>query len=141
MNYQKIAVSQIDALWDIQRCYKNEIGEKEPENREKEQLMKAINENKINFYGVWKNEKLIGCCSITAGFSTFNYKDSGVFEDFYILPLYRHQGIARELVKYAYNESGVASLSVGCADCDIKMYQSLGFSIPIGNLLVMNSSF
>jgi hypothetical protein len=26
-------------------------------------------------------------------------------------------------------------LTVGCADCDVKMYKSLGFSIPLGNLL------
>jgi len=26
-------------------------------------------------------------------------------------------------------------LAVGCADCDVKIYKSLGFSIPLGNLL------
>ena len=69
------------------------------------------------------------------GFSTFNYQRSGVFEDFYILPEYRHRGIARALVQYAYRESGVASLTVGCADCDVGMYQALGFSVPLGHLL------
>ena len=95
----------------------------------------AIDKGKITFYGVWKDNTLIGCCSITVGFSTFDYHSSGVFEDFYICPEHRHQGIARQLVEFAYHESGVSSLTVGCADCDVKMYQSLGFAISLGNLL------
>ncbi|MDD7383770.1 MAG: GNAT family N-acetyltransferase [Peptoniphilaceae bacterium] len=75
------------------------------------------------------------CCSVTVGFSTFDYMPSGVFEDFFISSEYRHKGIARELVKYAYLESGLSSLTVVCADCDVKMYQSLGFTISLGNLL------
>ena len=35
----------------------------------------------------------------------------------------------------AFAESGVGSLTVGCADCDVGMYQALGFSIPLGNML------
>ena len=58
-----------------------------------------------------------------------------MFEDFYIRVDYRHRGIARQLVQFAYQESGVSSLTVGCADCDVPMYQALGFSIPLGNLL------
>ena len=29
----------------------------------------------------------------------------------------------------------VGSLSVGCADCDLEMYKSIGFRIPLGNML------
>lgn len=82
---------------------------------------------------------LIGCCSVTVGFSTFDYAPSGVFEDFYIHPEYRHQGIARQLVQYAYKESGISSMTIGCADCDMPMYRALGFSIPLGNLLAFES--
>ena len=89
----------------------------------------------ILFFGVWDENALIACCSVTVGFSTFDYRPSGVFEDFYICSAYRHQGIARQLVQFAYRESGVSSLTVGCADCDVNMYQSLGFSILLGNLL------
>ncbi len=39
------------------------------------------------------------------------------------------------LVQYAYHESGVKSMTVGCVDCDIQMYGALGFSIKLGNLL------
>ncbi len=58
-----------------------------------------------------------------------------MFEDFYILPAYRHQGIARKLVQFAAAESGVRSLTVGCADCDVDLYTALGFRIPLGNML------
>ena len=58
-----------------------------------------------------------------------------MFEDFFIQPEYRHRGIARKLVAYAYEQSGVESLTVGCADCDMKMYEAIGFGIPLGNML------
>lgn len=38
-------------------------------------------------------------------------------------------------VQFAWRESGVSSMTVGCADCDADMYQALGFSVPLGNLL------
>ena len=137
MEYQIINASQIDTLWELQKLYKTEIGESEPENREKLHLKKAIAESRIVFYGAFDECDLVGCCSITIGFSTFDYMPSGVFEDFYILPEYRHKGIARQLVQFAYRESGVSTLIVGCADCDVKMYRSLGFSISLGNLLCL----
>lgn len=135
MEYSRIAVSQTDALWELQKAYKAEIEEDTPTEQELNRLKEAIEENRILFYGAWDGMTLTGCCSITIGFSTFNYAASGVFEDFYICPEYRHKGIARELVKYARQDSGVESLTVGCADCDVEMYQSLGFSIHLGNLL------
>ena len=139
MDYRKIDASQIDELWKLQKAYKAEIGEDEPGEWECARLAAAIQNGQIIFYGAWNDDTLIGCCSITAGFSTFDYAQSGVFEDFYICPEYRHRGIARKLVQYAYQESGVSSLTVGCADCDVRMYQALGFSIPLGNLLAFES--
>ena len=135
MEYSKITVSQIDALWELQKAYKAEIEEDMPSDRDLDRLKKAMEEDRILFYGAWDDGTLLGCCSVTIGFSTFNYAPSGVFEDFYIRPEYRHKGIARELVKYAWEKSGVGSLTVGCADCDVEMYQSLGFTIRLGNLL------
>lgn len=135
MNYSRINASQIDALWELQRLYKTEIGEGEPESIGKERLSEAIRVNRILFYGAWEGNTLVGCCSVTVGFSTFDYMPSGVFEDFYIRSEFRHKGIARQLVQFSYRESGVSSLTVGCTDCDVQMYPSLGFSIPLGNLL------
>ncbi len=135
MTYRKINAYEIDALWELQKEYKAEIGEDEPDNTGKKNLADAISKETILFYGVWKENSLIGCCSVTVGFSTFDYMPSGVFEDFFIRSAYRHQGIARQLVEFAYRESGVSSLTVGCANCDVQMYQALGFTITLGNLL------
>lgn len=135
MDYRKIEASQIHQLWELQKAYKAEIGEDEPGEQECARLTAAVQKGQITFFGAYDQEALIGCCSITVGFSTFDYSPSGVFEDFYIRPEYRHKGIARQLVRYAYQESSVSSMTVGCADCDVQMYQALGFSIPLGNLL------
>ena len=139
MDYRRIEPSQIDALWELQKLYKAEIGEDEPDGEAKDRLAAAMDANAIAFCGAWDGSDLIGCCSVTVGFSTFNYLPSGVFEDFYVRPAYRHKGIARELARFAYHESGVSSLTVGCADCDLAMYESLGFTVRLGNLLAFEA--
>ncbi len=139
MEYQKIEASHINQLWELQKAYKAEIGEGEPGEAECARLTTAMVKGQITFFGAWEQEALIGCCSITVGFSTFDYATSGVFEDFYIRPAFRHKGIARQLVRYVWQESGVGSMTVGCADCDVQMYQALGFSVPLGNLLAFEA--
>ena len=62
-----------------------------------------------------------------------------MFEDFYIRPACRHRGAARGLLRFAYADSGVSTLTVGCADCDLEMYRALGFSISLGNLLAFEA--
>lgn len=136
MNYRTIRAEDIDKIWELQKAYKTEIGEDEPDESAKYRLSSAIESEQIRFFGAFDGTELIGCCSVTVGFSTFDYAKSGVFEDFYIRPRFRHRGIARELVQFAYRESGVSSMTVGCSDCDVDMYRSLGFCIPLGNLLV-----
>lgn len=119
----------------MQKRYKAEIGEDTPTEEDFESLKSAIENEHIIFYGCIYEEKLVACCSVSLTYSTFNYEKSGVFEGFYIVPEYRHKGIARKLVDYAYMQSEVSSLTVGCADCDVEMYRKLGFSIPLGNML------
>ena len=135
MEYIRISNGNMDGLKALHIGYKQEIGEEPPTDENFDSLSEAIKKGQIVFYGCVDEGRLIACCSITLTYSTFNYQTGGVFEDFYIVPEYRHKGIARQLVRFAYQESGVGSLTVGCADCDIKMYQSLGFTIPLGNLL------
>lgn len=135
MDYRAIDVSRMEQMWRLHLAYKAAIGEEEPSTQDKEKLRWAIENRQILFYGAWEDDLLVGLCSVTVGFSTFNYRPCGVFEDFYILPEYRHRGIARKLVQCAYRESGVGSLTVGCAGCDRAMYQALGFSVTLGNLL------
>ena len=134
MEYIRITIGNMDGLKALHIGYKQEIGEGPPTDENFDSLSEAIKKGKIIFYGCTDEDRLIACCSITPTYSTFDYQTGGVFEDFYIVPEYRHKGIARQLVRFAYQQSGVGSLTVGCADCDIKMYQSLGFSVPLGNL-------
>ena len=130
----RVTKDNMDELKMLQLGYKQEIGEDTPTDENFDSLCEAISKGQI-FYGCIDEGRLIACCSITPTYSTFNYQIGGVFEDFYIVLEYRHKGIARHLVGFAYRESGVGSLTVGCAGCDIKMYQSLGFTTPLGNLL------
>lgn len=139
MDFVRIHTVKIEELMELQKAYKMEIGECMPTNADLESLRNAIKDEQIHFYGCICDGKLIACCSICFTYSTFNYGKSGVFEDFYILPAYRHKGIARKLVAYAYEQSGVASLTVGCADCDVQMYQAIGFDIPLGNMLAFGA--
>lgn len=134
MEYIRITYGNMGGLKVLHIGYKQEIGEETPTDENFDSLSEAIKKEQIIFYGCIDEGRLIACCSITPTYSTFNYQTGGVFEDFYIVPEYRHRGIARQLVRFAYQESGVGSLTVGCADCDIKMYQSLGFTIQLGNL-------
>ena len=138
MEYKRIDVSRMDQLWEMQRAYKAAVREDAPSDRDRERLRSALGEGRILFYGAWDGGRLAGCCSVTIGFSTFNYRASGVFEDFYILPEYRHRGIARALIRFARRESGVGSLTVGCADCDTQMYKALGFSVQLGNMMAFD---
>ena len=134
MKYIRITNDDMDGLKALHIGYKQEIGEQPPTDENFDSLSEAIKKGQIIFYGCADEDRLIACCSVTPTYSTFNYQTGGVFEDFYIVPEYRHRGIARQLVRFAYQESGVGSLTVGCADCDIEMYQSLGFTIPLGNM-------
>lgn len=135
MEYRRITPNELNYLWPLHIAYKEAIGEDAPGDEDREALIQAMNAEQIRFYGAWDGETLVGCCSVMIGFSTFNYRPSGVFEDFFILPEYRHRGIARELVRYAFQESGVGSMTVGCADCDQAMYEAIGFTTRLGNLM------
>lgn len=138
MDYIRIQPEHFEELVHLQKSYKEEIGETAPTAKELDSLKKAIATEQIHFYGCVCNNVLIACCSICYVYSTFQYGMSGVFEDFYIQPAYRHQGIARKLVSFAYEQSGVDSLTVGCADCDVAMYQSIGFKLRLGNMLAFS---
>lgn len=133
--YIELSESNFGELTKLQILYKSEIGEEPPSQEQLKSLAHAITTKQIHFYGCLCNGELIGCCSVCIVFSTYAYNKAGVFEDFFIKPEFRHRGIARELVQFAYSESGVCSLTVGCADCDIELYKSLGFSIVLGNML------
>lgn len=119
MNFVLITSERLDELKKLQAAYKAEIGESAPNESDFESLRSAIEQEKIFFYGCVCDGRLVACCSVCLTYSTFNYDIAGVFEDFYIRPEYRHRGIAGKLAAFAYAKSGVRSLSVGCAGCDL----------------------
>ncbi len=135
MQLIQLSEQNLSDLVPLQTAYKAEIGEPAPTPDDFARLGAALRDGLILFFACEEGGRLVGCCSITPGFSTFDYRRSGVFEDFYILPEYRHSGLARRLVRFAFAQSGVSSLTVGCADCDLAMYNALGFRQKIGNLL------
>ena len=134
MEYVRIKADRFEDLSRLHTAYKREVGEDAPTADDLASLARAIDREDILFFGCADAGRLVACCSVCPTYSTFNYARGGVFEDFYILPEYRHRGVARELVLFAYGESGVASLTVGCADCDVGMYEALGFSVRLGNM-------
>lgn len=135
MEYREIAATELHLLKPLHTAYKREIGEDAPSEADFERLVAALEAGSIHFYGCMDQGMPVGCCSVSTTFSTFCYAAAGVFEDFYILPEYRHRGIARKLVALAARESGVRSLTVGCADCDVDLYKALGFAEKLGNLM------
>lgn len=132
---KRLVKEDFEKLVELQKAYKEAIKEEQPEKQSLDNLAAAIEKGFIQFYGCEVHGELVAMCSICRTFSTFDYQMGGVFEDFYIVPDYRHLGIARKLVSYAYTESQVSSLTVGCAGCDVEMYKALGFSVPLGNML------
>ena len=133
--FVEIDVSRFDELAALHIAYKAEIGEDAPTEAELMRLRDAIDTGRIRFFGCEDGGRIVGCCSVCVTFSTFNYAAAGVFEDFYILPEYRHRGIARALAAFAYEKSGVNSMTVGCAECDAAMYRAIGFCMPLGKML------
>ena len=112
-----------------------EIGEQTLTKEKQEQLAQAIQAGKITFFMARRDYRAVGMCSVAKCFSTFFCADTGVFEDFYVEPAFRKKGIARKLTQAAQGWSdaqGISSLTVCCAPCDEKMYQSLGFETQLG---------
>ena len=132
---RRLDAADFDALLALHLRYKQEIGEDAPDADALKRLKQAVETERILFFGCEEDGRLIGLCSVTLGFSTFVYDVCGTFEDFYILPQARGRGIARALARFAWQESGAKTMTVGCADCDQGMYEHIGFRVKLGNLL------
>lgn len=112
-----------------------EIGEDMLTEEKKRRLEQAVSNGEITYFLAKRGYRAVGMCSVATAFSTFACGNTGVFEDFYIEPVFRGKGIARLLAEAAQKwcrENGVASLAVTCAPCDEQMYQALGFHVPLG---------
>ena len=123
-------------LLALQSGYKQSIGEAPLTEEQQRQLQQAIAAGRITFFVARCGERLVGMCSVARCYSTFTCADMGVYEDFYVEPAFRGSGLARRLAEAAQawcRNNGIASLTVCCAPCDEKMYQSLDFSLPLGS--------
>ena len=122
-------------LKKLENGFLKEIGESPATEEKQEQLTQAIRDGKIIFFVAKRGYRAVGMCSVAKCFSTFACTDTGVFDDFYIEPVFRKKGIARKLAQAARDwckENGLASLTVTCAPCDEDMYQALGFDTQLG---------
>lgn len=137
--FRRLTAEDMSVLADLHLRYKKEIGENMPDEQALSRLKEAVEDGSILFFGCEKQNELLAICSVTRGFSTFCYDVCGTFEDFYILPKARRQGIARRLAAYAWKESGVKTLTVGCALCDRAMYEAIGFRVKLGELLAWDA--
>ena len=120
----------------LENGFLKEIGEEPATEQKQEQLAQAIRDGKITFFVAKRGYRAVGMCSVAKCFSTFACTDTGVFDDFYIEPVFRKKGIARKLAQAAQDwckEYGLASLTVTCAPCDEGMYQALGFDVRLGS--------
>lgn len=118
--------------------YKKSIGEEPLTDGQLKSLKLAIANGDINFFACYQSDKLVGICSVSRTFSTFNCEFSGVFEDLYVRPEFRGLGIAKSLIDYVFeycDTHNITTLWVGCAQCYVEMYKHLGFKYPLGNLL------
>ncbi len=140
MEFIKINLKHFEDLKKLQSKYKLEIGKEKPTDFDFAKLGEAIKEDIIHFYGCMDGERLVGLASVSYVFSTYKYEKIGILEDFYILEDYRHKGLARKLIDFIYKESGLNNISVTCADCDIKMYNSLGLDIRLGTMFVRDNA-
>ena len=134
-----IAENEAALLWEqllkLINGFKKDIGE-EPLTEERQQrLRQAMKDGRITFFLALCGDRAVGMCSAAKCFSTFACTDTGVFDDFYIEPVFRRKGIARMLAQAAQKwsrENSLSGLTVTCAPCDEGMYRALGFDTNLG---------
>ena len=134
-------LTDVEDLWNLESGFLDEIGEPPLDDWKKECLTRAIAEKKIIFFVAKRLNRPVGICSVSPCFSTFACKECGIFDDFYVEPAFRKQGMARMLVSYAKkwcDQQGYASILVGCSAGDVSMYSSLGFVCELGRMLALN---
>lgn len=136
-----ITVERLTAPEDWQLCklengYLLEVGESLLSDDRKARLQDAVRTGQITFFFAKRGYRAVGMCSVARHFSTFSCAMVGVFDDFFVEPVFRRKGIARKLAQAAQcwcAENGIASLSVCSASCDEEMYQALGFVTRLGS--------
>lgn len=125
-------------LHKLENGFSIEIGEAPPCEAAWDRLCQAIVDGRITFFLARRGYRAVGMCSVSRCFSTFACSDIGVFDDFFVEPVFRRQGIPRQLAAAAQawcKANGLASLTVGSSPGDVGMYRSLGFTAELGTML------
>ena len=127
------SISDIEKL---ESRYLDEIEERAPDEDALIRLDTAIKAGRITFFVAKIGGTPVGMCSVSRCFSTFACSDVAQFEDFFIMPEYRHSCIARELTEAAQKwcrDNDIPSLTVTSSPSDEAMYQHLGFTLRLGS--------
>ena len=124
--------------WQLRRLesgFRQAVGEPVLTREQQSRLAQAVRDGTLTVFLAKRGYRAVGMCSAARCFSAFGCAETGVFDDFYIEPAFRRQGIARMLTQAAQDwarAQGLSSLTVCCAPCDEGMYQALGFSARLG---------
>ena len=116
-------------LGKLENGYRQDIGEEPLTEEQQERLTQAVREGRITFLVARRDGRAVGMCSVAEIFSTFACGPVGQLEDFYVEPVFRRRGVARQLVQAAQAlcwERSIASLTVCCAPCDEAMHRHWG---------------
>ena len=81
-------------LKKLENGFLAEIGEGPALEERQARLSQAIREGKITFFLAKHGYRAVGMCSVATCFSTFTCQEIGLFDDFFIEPAFRRQGIA-----------------------------------------------
>ena len=80
-------------LKKLENGFLKEIGEAPSTEEKQEQLAQAIRNGKITFFVAKRGHRAVGMCSVSRCFSTFACTDVGIFDDFYIEPVFRKKAL------------------------------------------------
>lgn len=122
-------------LVKLENGFLAEIGEPTLPEEKQARLRQAVRDGRLTVFLAKRGYRAVGMCSVSRSFSTYSCDDVGIFDDFFVEPVFRGKGIARKLSQAAQawcDAQGIASLTVCCAPCDEEMYRSLGFTMPLG---------
>lgn len=77
----------------LENGFLKEIGEAPSTEEKQERLAQAIRDGKITFFVARRGYRAVGMCSVSRCFSTFTCTDVGIFDDFYMEPVFRKRAL------------------------------------------------